>query len=153
MKIGIQKKDLDQSIKSLTIVLANENLLYIKTRNFHWNVMGPSFMEIHKLFEDQYNDLAFMIDEVAERIKKLGGHAIGTMKEFLSETTLTEVTNSNDRDEMIAKLLADHETMIREIREFVTSLDESNDYGTVDFLTGLIMKHETHAWMLRKYLK
>ena len=153
MKIGIQKEDLELSIKSLTTVLANEMIIYTKTRNFHWNVSGPSFMEMHELFEKQYNELAQMIDEVAERIMKLGGHAIGTMQEFLDHTTLNDLSKAKDRDSMISELLADHEQVTREIREVISSVDESNDFGTADFLTGITRKHETNSWQLRKYIK
>jgi len=152
MKIGIEKKDLDHSIKSLTNVLANEMIIYTKTRNFHWNVSGHSFMEIHELFEAQYTELAFMVDEVAERIMKLGGRAIGTMQEFLNHTTLNDTTKAIERDEMISELLANHEQITSEIRDLITEIDETNDYGTSDFLTGLALKHETSAWKLRKYL-
>ncbi len=151
VKIGIAKKDLTSSIKTLTTVLSNEEVLYTKTRNFHWNVSGHSFMEIHLLFEKQYTELAEMIDEVAERVKKLGGHAIGTMKEFLDNATLKESAKELDRDKMIAELQSDHEQMATEIRDAITKLSETNDYGTVDFLTGLALQHESKAWILRKY--
>jgi len=151
VKIGISKKDLDSSIKTLTTVLSNEMVLYTKTRNFHWNVAGNSFMEIHLLFENQYTDLAHIIDEVAERVKKLGGHAMGTMKEFLASTTLKEASKSNNRDKMISELLSDQEQVTTELRKAITKLDEGNDYGTVDFLTGLALKHESMCWVLRKY--
>jgi starvation-inducible DNA-binding protein len=152
MKIGIGNKDLNKSIAALTSVLANEMILYTKTRNFHWNVSGPSFMEIHELFESQYDELELMIDEVAERVMKLGGRAIGTMQEFLDHTTLNDTTKANDRDEMISELLVNHEQVISELRDLIIEISETNDFGTVDFLTGLTLKHETNAWKLRKYL-
>lgn len=151
-KIGITKKELESSIDCLTTVLANEVLLYTKTRKFHWNVSGNSFMELHKLFESQYTALEQEIDEVAERISKLGGKAIGTMKEFIDYSVLKENPKTVDQQEMLKELLSDHETVLKQLRSFVKAVDESDDYGTADFLTGLLQKHENKSWMLRQYI-
>lgn len=151
-KIGITKKDLEASIDRLTIVLSDEMLLYVKTRNFHWNVSGNSFMELHKLFEAQYTDLEHTIDEVAERITKLGGKAIGTMKEFIDHSNLKESPKTIEQKEMLKELLADHETTLKQLRDHIKATEESNDYGTADFMTGILLKHESMSWMLRKYV-
>lgn len=151
-KIGITKKELESSINCLTTVLANEMLLYTKTRKFHWNVSGNSFMELHKLFESQYTALEQEIDEIAERISKLGGNAIGTMKEFIDNSILKENLKTVDQREMLHELLTDHEMVLKQLRDFVKTVEETQDYGTTDFLTALIQKHEEQSWMLRKYI-
>lgn len=151
--IGISAKDLKTNIDVLTVVLADEVMLYTKTRKFHWNVSGNSFMELHKLFEADYKVLEVNIDEVAERINKLGGKTIGTMKEFLDNTNLKESPNVYpNQKEMISELLADHESIIQSLRKDVDKCDEANDAGTADFLTGLMKGHEKSAWILRRYL-
>ncbi|ALJ05123.1 DNA starvation/stationary phase protection protein [Pseudalgibacter alginicilyticus] len=151
--IGLAKKDLNKSIKNLTEVLSNEMVLYVKLRKFHWNVSGNSFMELHKLFEDQYHAIEKIIDEVAERIGKLGSKSIGTMGEFIEHATLKESTEYEPQDKMLAELLNDHEKIIISIREMVTKMEEdSEDVGTVDFLTALILSHESKAWILRRYI-
>ena len=88
--IGIPEKTLKSLAEMLSAVLADEMTLYVKTRKFHWNVSGESFMELHKLFENQYSKLEEVIDEVAERINKLGSKTIGTMQEFASMSSLKE---------------------------------------------------------------
>src|SRR5258707_9352207 len=88
--IGISDKNLKAITSMLSAVLADSVLLYTKTRKFHWNVKGESFMELHKLFESQYNQLEEAIDEIAERINKLGSPTIGTMKEFLDRGHIKE---------------------------------------------------------------
>lgn len=93
-KIGLPKKDLTKSIDNLTLLLANEMLLYVKTRKFHWNISGNSFMELHKLFEVHYNLLEKTADEVAERISALGGKAIGSMKDFIKHGQIEENTTA-----------------------------------------------------------
>jgi len=152
--IGISKKDLDAVTDLLSTVLANQVTLYTKTRKFHWNVSGESFMELHKLFENHYNQLEEAIDETAERISKLGSKTIGTMEEFAKLTSLKEHPNKYPQSiDMIKELLEDHETIIIELRKNIDSCaDKYKDVGTADFLTGLIVQHETIAWTLRRYL-
>ena len=153
-QIGITEEHLKKSISILSSVLANEMTLYIKLRKFHWNVFGESFMELHKLFEGQYAQLESSIDEVAERISKLGGQTIGTMKEFSDLTILKESPNQYPSQiEMIKELLGDHETVIIQLRKDVDlCIQEYKDAGTGDYLTGLMESHETMAWTLRRYL-
>jgi starvation-inducible DNA-binding protein len=153
-QIGITKQNLQKSIAILSSVLADEMTLYIKIRKFHWNVSGNSFMELHILFENQYKQLEASIDEIAERISKLGGKAIGTMKEFSELTRLKENPNKYpSQKDMLLELLEDHETIIIEQRKDVTvCAEENNDAGSADFLTGLMEDHETMAWKLRRYL-
>lgn len=153
-QIGITEEDLKKSISFLSSILANEMTLYIKTRKFHWNVSGESFMELHRLFEGQYKQLEEYIDEIAERVSKLGGKTIGTMKEFSDLTTLKESPNHYpSQKEMIKELLDDHEIVIIQLRKDIDLCAEENkDAGTVDFLTGLMEQHETMSWVLRRYL-
>ena len=152
--IGITEKKLERTTAILAAILSDEMTLYIKTRKSHWNVAGESFMELHKLFEGQYKQLEETIDEVAERIGKLGGKTIGTMTEFLSMTVLKEKAGKySTPKEMILELLTDHETVIISLRDSIAECAEkNNDAGTADFLTGLMELHETTAWILRRYL-
>jgi starvation-inducible DNA-binding protein len=153
--IGISKENLKDIIKILSAVLSDDMFLYMKTRKFHWNVCGESFMELHLLFEGQYKELEEEIDEVAERINKLGGETIGTSKEFSVLTSIKEHPGvyPSSRD-MLKELLADHETIIKELRKDIDDCsDKYKDAGTTDFLTKLMEDHETTAWKLRRYLK
>jgi len=153
--IGISEKKLSSVNVMLSTVLSNEMTLYIKTRKFHWNVSGESFMELHKLFESQYKQLEESIDEVAERINKLGGKTIGTMEEYLNLSTIKEAPGKYESSkEMIKELLKDHESVIIELRDNIEDCSEKfEDAGTTDFLTGLMEQHETIGWTLRRYLK
>ena len=153
-KIGISEVHLKSSIDLLSVVLSDEMILYIKYRKFHWNVSGESFMELHKLFEDHYNQLEKIIDEVAERISKLGGKTIGTSAEFAKFTRLQEMPNKYpNQKEMMTELLADNEMLITEIRKDIDICsDDNHDVGTADLLTRVLQQHETMAWILRRYL-
>lgn len=152
-KIGLSDKNLNASVDILTKMLSNEMVLYVKTRKFHWNVTGNSFMELHKLFEAQYADLEKTIDEVAERITKLGSKSIGTMKSFLEHSILSESEKNPDQQEMMEELLSDHEKILKQLRGFIEQTEkETKDFGTADFLTALLLNHETKTWILRTYL-
>jgi starvation-inducible DNA-binding protein len=135
-------------------MLSDENVLLIKLRNCHWNVAGPHFKVLHALFEEQYSILAIRIDQIAERIRGLGGHATGTMTEYLQRTLLREYPGSfPSAHQMLQDVLGDHETIIRSITESLASpAKHVLDIGTTDLLTGLIQDHEKMAWMLRATL-
>lgn len=153
-KIGLPKKDVTKSIDDLTVLLANEMILYVKTRKFHWNISGNSFMELHKLFENHYDLLAKTADEVAERISKLGGKSIGSMKDFLKHGQLEENSKeSNTQKQMLEELLDDHQKVMVNIRKSIDEIGEkTDDVVTEDFLIGILKIHEDISWQLRKYL-
>ena len=153
--IGLSEKNIKGVTDLLSAVLADAMVLYTKTRKFHWNVSGNSFMELHKLFEKQYKTLEEWIDEIAERINKLGVKTPGTMKEFLDTATIKESPGKYPAQvEMLKELLKDHEGVIVHVRKFIDKCDEEfEDKGTADFLTDLLKVHETTAWTLRRYLE
>jgi starvation-inducible DNA-binding protein len=129
--------------------------LYIKTRKFHWNVAGESFMELHKLFEAQYTELEAIVDTVAERIGKLGNKTIGTMSEFTLLSRIVEHPNKYPvQKAMLSELLSDHETLIIELRKDIDiSANENHDAGTADMLTAILQQHESITWIIRRYLQ
>ena len=153
--IGIKPENLAKVTQSLSHILADEMVLYMKTRNAHWNVEGPDFHSMHVYFEAQYTDLEQIIDTVAERIRTLGHYAPATLKQILELTHLTEqVREKNDSLGFIKELLGDHESIIVFIRSQLNLLaNGAKDLGTSDYLTGLTETHEKMAWMLRSHLK
>jgi starvation-inducible DNA-binding protein len=151
--IGIPENHLQPLATILNTLLADEYVLYTKTRNYHWNVTGPQFMDLHKFFESQYEQLDETIDNVAERSRSLGHYALGSLKQFLEITRLTEGEPATDSDQMLRNLLNDHETIIRILRtDVAVTADQHKDAGTSDFLTGLLEQHEKMAWFIRSYL-
>ncbi len=152
--IGLADKDREGVLKILNMVLADEYVLNTKTKNYHWNIVGPQFHDLHKFLDAQYEELADIVDDVAERARSVGGPALGTLGEFLKHTRLKEQPGQYPgAREMIANLLADHEALIRTLRvDLETCAERYHDIGTNDFLTGLMEKHEKMAWMLRACL-
>jgi starvation-inducible DNA-binding protein len=153
-RIGIKPESLSETALLLSKILADEFILYTKTRNAHWNIEGDNFYQMHKFFEDQYEQLDLIIDEVAERIRILGHYAPATLKLFLELTHFIEELNGQDNSSnFIKELLADHEVIIIHLRENIIQIDnEFRDAGTGDFITGLLKTHEKIAWMLRAHL-
>lgn len=151
--IGLSGDAREQVIDMLNIHLADMQVLYTKTRNYHWNVTGIHFHSLHELFEEQYEKLAVSIDELAERVRQVGGIAIGTLDEFKEHARLKEEPgNVPDAPTMIANLTADHEAVIRHLREDADKIEELGDMGTNDFLIGMMQDHEKMAWMLRAHI-
>ena len=155
MKIqtGIPPKKLSAVALALNKLLADEYVLYTKTRNYHWNVEGPNFMEMHKFYEAQYEQLDEIIDEVAERVRMLGHYAEGRLKDLIQLANLTEPQYTSDQKTQLEHLLNDHETLIRLLRQMILDFsDKYRDVGSSDFVTGLLKQHEKMAWMIRTYL-
>ncbi|MFN0169689.1 MAG: Dps family protein [Bryobacteraceae bacterium] len=153
--LGLNAAQRDAVVRILNSILADEYILYTKTRNYHWNVTGPRFNDLHKFFEAQYDILDESIDAIAERARSLGGQAVATLAEFAALTRLKEQPGQKlASGEMLANLLSDHETVIRQLRTDVAAAqDTHSDAGTADFFTGLMEQHEKMAWMLRSFLE
>jgi starvation-inducible DNA-binding protein len=155
MKASIHLSDPHTQAVALILnkLLADEHVLYLKTRNYHWNIEGKNFMELHRFYETQSAELSEAIDEVAERVRKVGHYAEGRMKDFLKLTSLEEEEYTNHQEGQLQNLLANHQTLIHLLRQHITTVGETcHDAGTADFLTGLLKAHEKWAWMIRAYL-
>lgn len=154
VNIGITDKNRQAVASALNQLLADEHILYNKTRNYHWSIEGPSFMEFHKLYEEQYDQLAEMIDEIAERIRTIGHFAEGRLKEIIKLASLEEPATPTEQAAQIANLEADHEVIIIKLRKLIKDFDDKyKDIGSSDHLTGILKQHEKMAWMLRSYLR
>ncbi|MBF2067890.1 MAG: DNA starvation/stationary phase protection protein [Calothrix sp. C42_A2020_038] len=155
LNIGLTEEQRNGVINLLNQDLANSYLLLVKTKKFHWDVVGPQFRTLHELWEEQYEALTETIDSIAERVRTLGGYPVGTMEGFLKVATLKEDPGDIPvATEMVARLVDDHEHIIRALREHIDQCSENfHDEGTADFLTGLMEGHEEMAWMLRSFIE
>jgi starvation-inducible DNA-binding protein len=154
INIGISDKNRKGVNDLLYTYLSDLHVLYIKTRNYHWNVKGDSFMEKHKLLEDQYGQLEEIIDETAERIRTLGGEVDAKMASFLKSARLKESGEVKNWKDMFNELLTDHETLCKSCRDDISNADKKfEDLGTADFFTSKLEEHEKITWFLRSYLE
>ena len=150
--IGIAEQDRREIAEGLSRLLADTYTLYLKTHNFHWNVTGPMFQTLHLMFEQQYNELALAVDLIAERIRALGAPAPGSYREFAELSSISEDSDSPDATEMIRRLVAGQESVIRTARSVFPVVDGAHDEPTADLLTQRMQVHEKTAWMLRSLL-
>lgn len=150
---GLEESARKEMATQLSKLLSNEYVLSTKTQKYHWNVVGKFFGQLHSLFGTQYEQLSSFIDLIAERIRALDVIAPGTLSEFASQATIKEEPGINPDDTtMVRNLLADHETVIQQLRTIVDLSSKINDMGTNNLLSGLLEKHEKTAWMLRAHL-
>jgi len=154
-KLGITAAHLESVAHILNPVLADEFLLYVKTRRAHWNVTGRDFHPKHIFFESQYKQLDEIVDDLAERIRALGHFPPSTLKSMLELSHFTEAPGEGtDGLQLVEELLNDHQSLIISLREIINvTADKYKDMGTSDFLTGLLRTHEQMAWMLRAHLQ
>lgn len=151
--IGISAEDRQAIAEGLAQVLADSYTLYLKTHNYHWNVVGPMFNTLHLMFEDQYTELAQAVDLIAERIRSLGVRAPGSYAEFAKLTVIEEDEDQPDAMEMIRRLVKGHEAVARTSRSVFAAVEKAEDEPTADLLTQRLQVHEKTAWMLRSMLE
>jgi len=155
INIGLTEEQRQGVVNLLNQDLADSYVVLVKTKKYHWDVVGPQFRSLHELWEEHYEKLTLNIDALAERVRALGGYPVGTMEGFLKMASVKEhagdVPNATG---MVANLVEDHEQIIRNLREHIDqSSEQFHDEGTADFLTGLMEEHEEMAWMLRSFIE
>lgn len=150
--IGIDEKERKIIAEGLGYLLADTYSLYLKTHNFHWNVVGPRFRELHLMFEEQYTKLATAVDEIAERIRALGFPAPGTYSEYARLSAIEETPGVPSAEEMIEILTADNETVVRTARRILPLAQDESDESTASLIADRMVIHEKTAWMIRSSL-
>ncbi|ORE85851.1 DNA-binding stress protein [Oceanococcus atlanticus] len=147
--IGINQQDRHAIADGLKRLLADSYTLYLQTHNFHWNVTGPQFRDLHLMFEEHYTELATAVDEIAERIRTLGVAAPGTYKSFAELSSITEVEGVPEAGEMVDLLTKGHEQVVKTAREVLKAAQDADDESSAALVSDRMRIHEKTAWMLR----
>ena len=147
--IGISKDDRQSVAEALKHVLADSYTLYLQTHNFHWNVTGPLFRELHLMFEEHYTELAEAVDEIAERIRTLGIAAPGTYKAFSELSAIKEVDGVPEANDMVKILTQSHEQVVKTCRKALKIAQDAEDESSAALVSDRMRIHEKTAWMLR----
>jgi starvation-inducible DNA-binding protein len=147
--IGINETDREAIALGLKCLLADSYTLYLQTHNFHWNVTGPQFRELHLMFEEHYTELAIAVDDIAERIRTLGVAAPGTYKAFSQMSEIKEVDGVPDASEMVALLTQGHEQVVKTCRKVLKVAQDADDESSAALVSDRMRVHEKTAWMLR----
>lgn len=146
--LGLDEKKTTTTVQELNVLLADYHLYYQKLRNYHWNVIGKNFFDLHEKFEELYNDAKVKVDEIAERILTLRFQPESNMSEYLKMSNLKESKSDLSDLEMIKNLLADHGTLLKQLRKVADTADDGNDEGTIDLIGAYIRELEKTSWML-----
>lgn len=140
------------SVNELRLFLSDTFVLYMKTYAVHWNFEGSKFFSVHKMTEEQYQQLAEAVDEIAERIRALGEKAPVSLHEILGSADLNEFKHNSDGDKAISELWHTNEKLSALARELSIKVSEAGDVFTADMLTRRVGAHDKAAWMLRSFL-
>ena len=151
--IGIPEKSRREIAGGLSRLLADSYSLYLKTHNFHWNVTGPMFATLHRVFEEEYTELSAAVDEIAERIRALGMPAPGSYSQFAEMSCIPEETGTPSAREMLRQLVQGQEAVVRTARQVLPVAENADDQPSADLLTQRMQVHEKNAWMLRSLLE
>ncbi len=153
MKVENKPRISERALKVVSALLADSYLLLLKTQNFHWNVEGPHFAQLHSLFESQYQELFAAVDAIAERLRAVGVCAPGSWAQFAQMASLAESVDSlHDADTMLHKLSEDHETLVDHLRKVMASAPEVFDPVTMDLLTQRLSWHEKTLWIINSHI-
>lgn len=149
INIGISQQDREAVANNLKNLLADSYTLYLQTHNFHWNVTGAMFNQLHLMFEDHYNELAIAVDDIAERIRSLDVAAPATYKAFAQLSSIEEVDGVPSAQEMVNILIKGHEQIVRTCRAALVVAQGADDESSAALISDRMRIHEKTAWMLR----
>lgn len=150
--LNLNEEHITESATALNVLLVDYHMYYQKLRNFHWNVTGKNFFDLHNKFEELYDDAKLKIDEIAERILTLRFQPISNYSDFLNKSHLTESPSNLDDVTMVEHILQDHGTLLKQMRSVIEIADKANDEGTIDMIGGYIADIEKVSWMLDAWL-
>lgn len=151
--LNINDEKLMPTVVELNTLLAEYHIYYQNLRNFHWNVLGENFFDLHNKFEELYNDARVKIDEIAERILTLRYHPMSNLKDYLETATIEEVSSKLTDKEMVLTILDNHAILLKQMTKVVEKADTANDEGTIDLIGAYIRELEKSSWMLDAFSK
>lgn len=143
---------MEKLYSALNVQVANWSVLYTKLHRYHWFVKGPQFFTLHEKFEELYNESAGVVDEIAERLLAIGGKPAATMKEYLNIATIEETKGETNANEMVSSLIDDYKHLKTEMKELASLAEQYENDVINDLAVGLLVKLDTHIWMLSAYL-
>lgn len=146
--LNLNKEKIEPVAKELNVLLADFHMYYQKIRNFHWNIVGPNFFELHEKFEEMYNDTQTKVDEIAERVLTLRYGPTSNFSDYLEMSHLKESPEDLEDEEMVKALLEDHGKLLKQMAKVMDVADEAEDEGTLDLIGGYIAELEKTSWML-----
>ncbi|GAB2770562.1 Dps family protein [Salinimicrobium soli] len=149
--LGLDENKTSKTVEELNVLLADYHLYYQKLRNFHWNVNGINFFDLHEKFEELYDDAKIKIDEIAERVLTLRMKPTSNLSEYLQKANIKETGTGISDSEMIKILLEDHGLLLKQMRKVAEVAGDGGDEGTIDLIGAYIRELEKTSWMLEAW--
>jgi len=153
VQIGLDKGYTEKVVEKLNAFLSDVQVFYMNVRGYHWNISGKNFFLLHTKFEELYDSLNDMADEIAERILMLGGRPVHAFSKYLKMATLSEKENVSSSEETVKEVLNGIKQLLKAEREILSMASDAGDDGTVDLMTGFISDQEKMVWMYSAFLK
>ncbi len=153
IRLGYSVKDTDEIVSNMNVLIASYHVHYQKLRNFHWNVTGRDFFDLHEKFEELYNFAKTNIDDLAERIRVFGARPMATLSEYLAASRVTEPVGLIGAAEMVDQVLADFEILLSQMMNVLETANELGDVSTIDLVNGMVKRTEKYYWMLTAWLE
>ncbi|MCB0631481.1 MAG: DNA starvation/stationary phase protection protein [Lewinella sp.] len=150
--LGMDKSKVKATVEELNTLLANYHLYYQNLRNFHWNIQGEHFLDLHEKFEQLYDDARLKIDEIAERILTLRMRPLSQFSDYLDRAEVKEAGKVEEDVKMVSTILENHRILIENMRNTLDAADEVGDEGTIDMVGGFLSNLEKVSWMLDAWL-
>jgi starvation-inducible DNA-binding protein len=150
-KLGFSSVETNDVVKALNLLLANYQVHYQKLRDFHWNVTGSDFFDLHEQFEIEYNAVKANVDEIAERIRVFGKTPTSTMKEYLENSTIKEANRGLSANQMVSEIMNDFETLMEWMIESIEESNKVGDISTTDMIIKMMKRMEKRHWMLTAF--
>ena len=146
--LNLNKEKTTTTAKELNVLLADYHLYYQKLRNFHWNIVGRNFFDLHEKFEEMYDDAKLKVDEIAERILTLRFQPVSNYTDYLELSNLKESPSRTKDEKMVKILLDDHGKILNQMRSVIEKAEKAGDEGTIDMVGAYIGDVEKISWML-----
>ena len=141
------------TVVELNALLADYHIYYQNLRNFHWNILGENFFELHQKFEELYTDARVKIDEIAERILTLRYHPMSNLKDYLATASIEEASSKQTDKQMVLSILDNHAVLLKQMSRVIAKAEKTNDEGTIDLIGAYIRELEKSSWMLDAFTK
>lgn len=152
VKLGWGTAETEKITRALNALLANYHIHYQKLRNYHWNVKGSDFFDLHEQFETQYTEALKNIDDIAERIRIFGETPMSVLKDYLETSEIKETGTNLSSELMVREILSDYRILLQYMISCVEVAAEEKDSGTEEMVKVFINQVEKHHWMLSAFL-
>ncbi len=142
---------MENQVNDLNLLLSNLNVFYRKLQNYHWNVFGNDFFTVHEKLEEYYNEVNEQIDEIAEHILMIGGQPLGTMKEYLNTTRITEAQNIKiESKKIFENVMKDLDILLKQVTDIKKKADDNQNYATSSLMDEYISSYIKKLWMIKQ---